>query len=60
MQDIYLKDKETQGNKNWNISLTAWHKLLKIGQKTMLYIAHTCWCSKLLNHLSYRVTLVNC
>ena len=26
----------------------------------MLYIANTCWCSKLLNRLSYRVTLVNC
>ena len=26
----------------------------------MLYIAHTCCCSKLLNRLSYRVTLANC
>ena len=26
----------------------------------MLYIAHTCWCSKLLNRLSYRVILANC
>ena len=53
-KQIYWNEKETQGNKTWNIVLTSLFDIMKISQ--MNIFGYLAWYLKLMKRLTYCVT----